>query len=246
MSNISLFRGGTPNFRPAFCCGDYPEFLPPFTARHMPGTPPFDSHADGAHAYGYLNLTYPLCPNLMESSVHRWMHHALRKIKAVDDIIQLIWVPDFSFIDSLCITVPHYDACVDGVVVQPVAQRARWNFDEEKWDFEDNTEFDSDISTYANVTTLPLGTPGDSDSSYLVARFPTVGSTLPATFGHSILKYDDDGKPTGGFDDYYGNVVLGLKIVEGDTEKLKTLWKSHFELYYTAKSFHFDCAGFTG
>ena len=61
--NIALFRGGTPVFRPAFCCGDYPEYSMPVDAPHLAGTPPFDSHADGERGQGYLNLSYPFVPN---------------------------------------------------------------------------------------------------------------------------------------------------------------------------------------
>ena len=258
MANISLFRGGTPVFRPAFCCGDYAEFMPPVDTPHFPGTPPYDSHADGAREQGFLNLSFPFVPNLLDTTAHRWMIPPLQKLSAVGDVIQLAWVPMRGFVDSLHIELTRYDKNLDGVYVQPVAQRAVWNFTTEQWEYQANTDFDNDISSYANVTKLPLGTPapesgtpGDpgytaADSPYLFARFPQSGTDLPATFGHNLVARDATGKPTGGLDDHYGAVVLGLKIQAGDAAKIKAIWRGKFELWFCAKFIAFECHTFTG
>lgn len=246
MANISLYRGGTAEFRPAWCCGDYPEFKPPFDTPHFAGTPPFDSHADAARGQGYLNLMFPLVPNLLDTTAHRWMHVPLQKLSAVDDIIQWAWVPHRGYVDSLYMELTRFDTALDGVYVQPVAQRAVWNFTTSEWEFPDNTQFDTDISTAANVTRLPLGTPASGDKPYLVAKFAPGADGMYSTFGHNLVERNAAGEPVGGLDEYYGATVLGLKIVAGDADKIKLLWRSKFELWMCAKFIAYECFTFTG
>lgn len=93
MANINMFRGGTPDFKGWFCRGDWPEFKPPFSAPHAAFTPPYDSHADAAYGQGYLNLHFPLVPNLADTYGHNWMRTALKKVSAIGDTIMLNWVP---------------------------------------------------------------------------------------------------------------------------------------------------------
>ena len=256
MATINLMRGGTPVFRPAFCCGDFPEFTMPVDTPHFPGTPPYDSHADGAREQGFLNLSFPFVPNLLDTTAHRWMLPPLQKLSAVGDKIRLIWVPHRGYVESLHMELTRFDSNLDGVYVQPIAERAVWNFTTEEWEFKANTKFDEDIAAYANVTKLCLGTPAPEDTStdpvtpadspYLFARFPQTDTELPATFGHNLVARDATGKPTGGLDDYFGAVVLGLKIIAGDAEKIKALWRGKFELWMCAKFLAFECHTFTG
>ena len=84
---IKLFRGGMPDFKGWFCDGQFAEFTPPFDAPHAKFTPPFDSHADAAHGQGYLNLHFPLVPNLNDTVGHRWMQYGLKGVKADGDVI---------------------------------------------------------------------------------------------------------------------------------------------------------------
>ena len=256
MANIVLYRGGTPVFRPAFCCGDYAQFMPPFDTPHFPGTPPYDSHADGAREQGFLNLSFPFGPNLLDTTAHRWMIPPLEKLSAVGDIIQWAWVPLRGYIDSLHMELTRYDTNLDGVYVQPVAQRAKWNFTTNEWEYTESTAFANDIAQYANTTKLCLGTPAEAsgsgddatpaDSPYLFARFPQTGTDLPSTFGHNLVKRDASGKPTGGLDDYFGAIVLGLKITAGAPAKIKAIAQGKFELWMCAKFLAFECNTFTG
>ena len=252
MADITLFRGGTPVFKPAFCCGDWAEFTNPVDTPHFPGTPPFDSHADGERGQGYLNLSFPFVPNLLDTTAHRWMIPALQNLAAVGDKVRLFWVPMRGYLDGLYMELTRYDSALDGVYVEPVAERMTWDFTNQKWVFTESAQFASDIATYANVQKLPLGTPAaasgstPADSPYLFARFPQVDSTLPATFGHNLVERDATGKPTGGPDDAYGAVSIGLKIQAGDADKIKEIWRGKFELWVSSKFLAFECHGFTG
>ena len=62
---------------------------------------------------------------------------------------------------------------------------------------------------------------------------------MPVTFGHNIPELDENGKPVGGYDDYFGAVCLGYEF-EGDADKIKAIWKSTFALYMSAKLFTFE------
>lgn len=240
MSNVSLFRGGTPDFKGWFCDGQYAEFLPPFDAPHMDYTPPFDSHADAAQGQGYLNLPFPLVPRLNDTTGHHWQSTALRKLAVVGDIIRLAWVPLRSYLDSLYVEVTKFDANLDGVYVIPTAERVAWNFTTNEWDYLPNADFDTDVVNLGTTTQLPLGTPAGGDKPYFFMRFVQNGNTLPSTFGHNIVARDAQGQPTGGLDAAFGAVMLGLKVIDGDPVKIANIWRSDFALYFSSKLLAFE------
>ena len=247
MASIDLFRGGSAVYRPSFCCGDYPAFQMPVDAEHKPGTPPYDSHADGVRGQGWLNLSYPFCPNLLDTTAHRWMHHALKQLKATDDIIRLIWVPYRSYVDSLHIELTHWDKLLDGVKVKPCVERATWDFTDNKWVYAANDAFDQELASFGTNDTINLGTPEDGESPYIFCRFPQTAGNVTWSFSHNILKFDETTKkPTGGIDEFYGANVFGLKITEGSEDAIANIWRANFELWVDMKLVAFECHGFTG
>ena len=272
MAITNLFRGGMPDFKGWFCDGQFAEFTPPFDAPHAKFTPPFDSHADAAHGQGYLNLHFPLVPNLNDTVGHRWMQYGLKGLKAVNDVILTNWVPLRSYVDSVYYEANLFDKNLDGVYVKPVAYRVAWDFTNEEWTYTKITAFTSQLSA-AGIDKFPLGTPSGSDKIYGMARLvPASGSSqltsgavtgtvsgsdvtgsvtntagtaatmadMPVTFGHNIPELDENGKPVGGYDDYFGAVCLGYQISNGSADKIKAIWKSTFALYMSAKLFTFE------
>ena len=280
MAITNLFRGGMPDFKGWFCDGQFAEFTPPFSAPHAKFTPPFDSHADAAHGQGYLNLHFPLVPNLNDTVGHRWMQYGLKGLKAVNDVILTNWVPLRSYVDSVYYEANLFDKNLDGVYVKPVAYRVAWDFTNEEWTYTKITAFTSQLSA-AGIDKFPLGTPGGSDKIYGMARLVpasgtsqlTSGATtgtvtgtvdgtsvtgtstgsvtntsgtastmadMPVTFGHNIPELDENGKPVGGYDDYFGAVCLGYEVSNGSADKIKNIWKSTFALYMSAKLFTFE------
>lgn len=282
MAITNLFRGGMPDFKGWFCDGQFAEFTPPFDAPHAKFTPPFDSHADAAHGQGYLNLHFPLVPNLNDTVGHRWMQYGLKGLKAVNDVILTNWVPLRSYVDSVYYEANLFDKNLDGVYVKPVAYRVAWDFTNEEWTYTKITAFTSQLSA-AGIDKFPLGTPGGSDKIYGMARLVgasgtsqlTSGATtgtvtgtadtttgevtgtsagsvtntsgtastmadMPVTFGHNIPELDANGKPVGGYDDYFGAVCLGYQVSNGSADKIKNIWKSTFALYMSAKLFTFE------
>lgn len=282
MAITNLFRGGMPDFKGWFCDGQFAEFTPPFDAPHAKFTPPFDSHADAAHGQGYLNLHFPLVPNLNDTVGHRWMQYGLKGLKAVGDVILTNWVPLRSYVDSVYYEANLFDKNLDGVYVKPVAYRVAWDFTNEVWTYTKITAFTSQLSA-AGIDKFPLGTPGGSDKIYGMARLVgasgtsqlTSGATtgtvtgtadtttgevtgtsagsvtntsgtastmadMPVTFGHNIPELDANGKPVGGYDDWFGAVCLGYEVSNGSADKIKNIWKSTFALYMSAKLFTFE------
>lgn len=280
MAITNLFRGGMPDFKGWFCDGQFAEFTPPFDAPHAKFTPPFDSHADAAHGQGYLNLHFPLVPNLNGTVGHRWMQYGLKGLKAVGDVILTNWVPLRSYVDSVYYEANLFDKNLDGVYVKPVAYRVAWDFTNEEWTYTKITAFTSQL-TAAGISKFPLGTPSGSDKIYGMARLVgasgtsqlTSGATtgtvtgtvdgtsvtgtstgsvtntsgtastmadMPVTFGHNIPELDENGKPVGGYDDYFGAVCLGYEVSNGSADKIKNIWKSTFALYMSAKLFTFE------
>lgn len=182
MAITNLFRGGMPDFKGWFCDGQFAEFTPPFDAPHAKFTPPFDSHADAAHGQGYLNLHFPLVPNLNDTVGHRWMQYGLKGLKAVNDVILTNWVPLRSYVDSVYYEANMFDANLNGVYVKPVAYRVAWDFTNEEWTYTKITAFTSQLSA-AGIDKFPLGTPSGGDKIYGMARLVPASGTSQLTSG---------------------------------------------------------------
>lgn len=256
-NSIDLFRGGIPVFRPAFCCGDYPAYMPVGNMQHFEGTPPVDEHAEGARGQGYLNLNFPLVPNILDTDAHRWMRTPLMSLSKSEDVLRLIWIPRYGYVDSLWMQLTKYDTMLDGVYVTPMAERYWWNPKTGALEFKPEPLFDEAMSKYANALRLPLGTPSGevedldagvtipADSQYIFARFGQEDNTLPWSWGHDLYTFDRNGRPSGALDEYCGNVCFGLKIT-GPDAKIKDIWRGKFELWINMKYLQHDCQGFTG
>lgn len=252
MANVNLFRGGTPDYKPMFCKGEFAQWGPPFTAQHLDDTPPYDSQADAAQGQGYLTLQFPLIPNLWGNYAHHWMQTALKGITKVNDIMWLNWVPLRSFAIAQHIEVNKVDPILKGVTVKPVASRVSWDFDAEDWKWVTNTEYAAKVAD-AGVTEIALGEFSTTYQQYAFINLMPAGATrgtgenatteppIPCTFGHNIVRYDEDGVPTGGLDNYYGGVVLGLQIVRGSEKAIAQLHKANFALYSSTKIVQFTC-----
>lgn len=270
MANVNMFRGGTPDFKPVFCAGDYSQYQPPFSSPHLEDTPPYNSHACAAYGQGWLNLQFPLIPNLQQNDAHKWQREALKNVKAVGDVIRLAWVPLRAYIQAQHFELVRGDEMLGaskdsagktlaGVYVMPYAERCSWNIATEQYDWKEETAYTAAI-TAAGITQFPLGLPVDGDSVWGFAKLDDVviptqadaddedatpGFTVmpaPCTFGHNLLKYDANGNPTGGLDEFYGGVVLGLKITAGDPSKIANIWRGDFALYMSAKLSAFEAA----
>lgn len=239
MADITIFRGGTPDFKPMFCAGEYAQFTPPFSSPHFKDTPPYNSHADAAHGQGYLNLHFPLNPNLQGNYAHRWQQLALKGLKDVGDNIWIAWVPLRSFVVMQHIECVRGDEMLDGVYIKPVAKRVFWDFASEQWVEKENTEYAAAVGE-AGVTQFPLGKFKDTDKLYGLINLTPKPGEMACTFGHNIPKFNDKNEPVEGLDEYYGGVVLGYQIIEGAASKIAELWRGNYAVYMSAKLLAFE------
>lgn len=241
MATISMFRGGTPDFKPQFCRGDWPEFTPPFSGPQYEDTPPFNSHGCGAFNQGYLNLYFPLNPNMCQNDSHKWMREAMRNLSAVGDILQLFWMPLRSYATFQYFEVSRGDALVDGVYLKPVAQRCSWDIAKREWKYTIDADYAAAV-TASGVGQFPCGAIKPTDQQYgLIDLRPAVGKK-PCTFGHNMVKVDDKGVPTDGLDEHYGGIILGLQIAEGSATAIADLWCSNMCIYCALKFQSFECS----
>lgn len=242
MAIVDMFRGGTPDVKPSFCKGDFAKFRPSFSSPHYKDTPPYNSHADGAQGQGYLNLWFPLVPNLQSNDAHKWQRNALMNLSAPGDIIRLAWVPLRSYVLSQHFELVRGDEILDGVYVKPVAERVTWDIEKEDYVWADNAEYTAAV-TASNVGQFPLGVPKETDQQWgFINLAPQAGVQAPCTFGHNMVATDAEGNPTAGLDAFYGAVVLGLQIAEGSEEAIANIWRSNIAFYMSAKVLQFECA----
>lgn len=239
MANVLIARGGEPDFKGWMCDGQWAEYGPSYNTPQIEYTPPFNSHADGAFGQGYLNLHFPLVPNLDGTYGHNWMQSALKGLTAVNDVLFTNWVPTRSYVDSLYVEVSRTDASLDGVYFKPVAYRVAYDFTQKDWTYTAITDFNTEV-TNAGITKLPLGTPAVGDALYAMVKLNLDGTKKPSTFGHNIVKRDESGNPTAGVDDYFGAVLLGLQFIEGDAAKIQAIWKSNIAVHLSAKLLTFE------
>ena len=242
MANVLLARGGSPDFKGWFCAGQAAEYGPPYHALHQNHTPPFDSHADGAYGQGWLNLHFPLVPNLAETTAHAPLRNLLKGLSADGDIVWTNWVPGRAFIDSLYIEVSKTDDILGDVTITPIAHRVGYNFSTKEFEYTENTAFNDELAAASAVTSLKIGTVSSSDPRYIFARLvASTATNPPSTFSHNIVTTNAAGEPTGGFDEYFGNVIIGYKFT-GDAAAIAKVWQSNIAVYSCAKLIAFEGA----
>ena len=266
MANVLIARGGEPDFKGFMCDGQWAQYGPSYNTPQIEYTPPFNSHADAVYGQGYLNLHFPLVPNLNGTLGHQWMQDALKGLNKKGDVLFTNWVPTRAYLDSIYVEVSRMDKILDGVYVLPVAYRVTWDFDKEDWKYAEIAEYAKQLEAGGFPKKgLPLGTWKDEDLLYGVARL-VAGSEaeaeavdpkklIPCTFGHNILKPGKNGKPAEkaeGLDDYFGAVLLGMKFTDGENsepdddadgvadKKVAKIWQSDIAVHFSAKLLAFE------
>ena len=252
MANVLIARGGEPDFKGFMCDGQWAQYGPSYNTPQIEYTPPFNSHADAVYGQGYLNLHFPLVPNLNGTLGHQWMQDALKGLNKKGDVLFTNWVPTRAYLDSIYVEVSRMDKILDGVYVLPVAYRVIWDFATEDWKYEEISDFATQLTAGGFPEHgLPLGVFKEGDTTYGMARLVTGAEAedkLPCTFGHNILKPGLEGKAATkaeGLDKYFGAVVLGLKFTGGESngevdDKVAAVWQSDIAVHLSAKLLAFE------
>ena len=253
---VNAARGGQPDFKGWKCEGQWQEYGPAYSVPRMPDTPPFNSHADAAYGQGYLNLHYPLIPDLAGTTGHVHMRKALAQLKKVGDVFLTNWIPNRAYLDSVYVEATRYDANLAGLYLKLVSYYVKWDFTEEKFVYSKNTAIEMGEGLGASFPLIPLGKQEvvsglHKVAPYGFARFSYSDDKVPSTLMHDIVKYDEEtGKPTGGLDANFGNAMLGFQVVSKDggteateeatDEKVKLISSSNIAVYLSAKLLAFE------
>lgn len=118
MSNVNIFKAGTPVTNYMWCEGDYPQYEPPFGNPPAQHEPPFTRHSCAAYNYGYFTLSMPICPAIMP-----WQRKAFTAAKfAMGDVIRCVIVQEDHYITAFNLKSVDEDKKMVGASVTPVAQ----------------------------------------------------------------------------------------------------------------------------
>lgn len=247
---VNAARGGQPDFKGWMCEGQWQEYGPAYSVPRMPDTPPFNSHADAAYGQGYLNLHYPLIPDLAGTTGHVHMRKALAQLKKVGDVFLTNWIPNRAYLDSVYVEATRYDPALAGLYLKLVSYYVKWDFEKETFVYTPNIGITMEIGGRFPLINLEKQD-AEGGKAYAYAHFSYSDDKVPSTLMHDIVKYDEKtGKPTGGLDANFGNAMLGFQVVtkDGGTEadetgtddKVRLLSSSNIAVYLSAKLLAFE------
>ena len=248
---VNAARGGQPDFKGWMCEGQWQEYGPAYSVPRMPDTPPFNSHADAAYGQGYLNLHYPLIPDLAGTTGHVHMRKALAQLKKVGDVFLTNWIPNRAYLDSIYVEATRYDANLAGLYLKLVSYYVKWNFETEQFEYTQNTgiQMEGLGARFPLINLEKQDAEGGKPYAYVHLNY--TDDSTPSTLMHDIVKYDaETGKPTGGYDNHFGNAMIGFQVVGagGTTEdeegtlaaKVKLISSSNIAVYLSAKLLAFE------
>ena len=246
---VNAARGGQPDFKGWMCEGQWQEYGPAYSVPRMPDTPPFNSHADAAYGQGYLNLHYPLIPDLAGTTGHVHMRKALAQLKKVGDVFLTNWIPNRAYLDSIYVEATRYDPALKGIALKLVSYTAKWDFTTQDFDYTENTDFATEIGEFPLINLEKQDATGGK--AYGFVHFNYTAGTNPSTLKHDIVKFDEKGHPTSGYDESFGTALIGFQVVKAkdgaatpDSGELdaavKLIATSNIAVYLSAKLLAFE------
>ena len=242
MSNISLYRGGTPKVRFVWCAKDHPEYGPAFSQKHLgtqnelfsdelpvQETPPYDSHADGAYNAGNFVLGMPIAPRNRGMIAQR---KALeKKPLAVGDVLQCMWLPEdhvATFLNLKSITAdPNMAGATIGLVVQNATPAADGEFV-----YTEDTDFADAVVAQCGANSFKV----DEPCNAFVSLFKSTDD------GYAVPMYSKPGLPAGTDTEAVAPVykIFGVKILSLPTKNiaLSDMMKA---IYLSVRMECFEC-----
>lgn len=235
MARINLVRGGTPKIKYMWCEGDRSDYTPPYGVPHIKETPPYDSHVDGAYGSGlaYFTLGMPVRPNGGITDGMRWQRNALsEKVLAVDDVIDLIAVPQNHYLEYINFKIMESDALMAGASIALTLYELKYN---EKGEATYTELPDIEDALVAQSVTTPI--PIDKPCNVFASLIKTdTGYAVPVYANPTIPPADMSSQPTFGRD-----LIISAKIVALPTDNTVTLAHMQNAWYLSAKIAGFEC-----
>lgn len=231
MADVSFIRGGTPVVRYMWCEGDYPQFLPPHSEHNILKSPPYDAHSDGAYNLGYFTLGMPFRPNGVGMF---WQRDMLRdKNPQVDDIIDLIAVPEDHFVTGINFKIVEPDPQLAGCTVALTARAVSYDEDSGSFTFTEISDVEDAVTAQAITAPIPVDKPYNA----FVSLSKVVGGyAVPLYAKPTLPPADDSGSLVPG-----RTIYLGLKIVSLPSNSNVKIWMAQNGWYLSAKTQAFEC-----
>lgn len=232
-NNIAIYRGGSPVLNYMWKEGDFAKYTPPFQVARghdiFKGTPPYDSHGDGAYNLGDFVIGMPINPN---GRGMIWQKKALLENGlAVGDIIQYAWVPRDHFATMLNFKCIESDQNMAGATVALVCQDmvgdAQGNFT-----YTEDSDFDAAVTAQLGSNSIAIDEP-----------FNKVVSLYKVTDGYARPLYSEPDLPAGHTASAsFGKVkVLGLKILSLPTKPEFSLADMLNAMFLSVRFSAFEC-----
>lgn len=246
MADVSFIRGGTPVFNPFWCDGDYPQFVPPHTTAHLPGTPPFNAHACASYTSGYYTLGMMVNPN---GDGMTWQRHALEDKKPkVGDVIDMIVVPEDHYCSAINLKIAECDPKIAGLTVSLVGRMVSYNAENDQYELEDDTTVEE--AAEAQGYTAPIAV--DKPANVFVSLLKVAGGTVTdgkTAAGYAVPFYVAPAAVTPMPAEVRSNcetrrsnaLYLGLKIESMPTDSNVTLAMVRNSWWMSAKIMGFEC-----
>ena len=246
MTNISLYRGGTPEVKYIWSAADHPEYRPPFSQRHLGAqsdlfaderpleeTPPYDSHADGAYNMGNFVIGLPVAPRTRGQAAQRKALQA--QPLEVGDILQCIWLPEDHIATYLNLKSITNDANMAGATVALVVQNATPDKNGE-FHYVEDTDFADAVTTQVGSNSFAVDKPFNA----FVSLFKTNGDYAVPMYSKPALPVAHNA-PDGTLPTYPTYKIFGLKILSLPTESKVTYADMLSAIYMSLRMEAFEC-----
>lgn len=160
MAIISLIRGGTPVLQAPFCDSSHMQYTPPYeTLPGIPGTPPYDSHTDGAFDFGHFTHMGVVNPNLNDLGYGDQERALAAQPIATGDFIAIIAMPADHLAKWLNFKIGGTDEALSGATARIAAYRGKWDNTAQKYVEAEDTDIAALLTAQGIPAAIPLDAP---------------------------------------------------------------------------------------
>lgn len=167
MSDVFMYKGGTPEPKYMWCKGETTDYHEPYGHDNMEDTAPFDAHFDGAYGSGLCTFATGMPFNFKKMP---WQKNALKAANVqAGDFIRSIWIPCNHFVEYLRFDVARPDIRMAGATVRMSAQYGAFNSTTNQFEYTPMT----DVADAATAQSLNTPIALDKQSSTMISLLKT-------------------------------------------------------------------------